>query len=240
MSKKLTVLAYHSISNEYNDLLTISPKRLEKHIIFLIKKQFEIIDIQNIEKIKKKSFVITFDDGFEDFYINGFKLLKKYNISPIIFICPNLIGNFFEGKKILNINQIKELSNNGVIIGSHSLTHKRLTEIENKKEMYEELYNSKKKLEDLLTQNIDYFCPPYNCINHQIEQLILELGYKKIFISPLNNYKYYNQNPNYIVRTPIYRNDNNLLFRLKLTDFYQELKKNDKILLYLRKLKKII
>ena len=73
------ILAYHRIADLKKDtrLLAVTPQKFEEQIIYL-KSIFNIISLQELvrdlknKKIKKKSLVITFDDGYADNLFKSF------------------------------------------------------------------------------------------------------------------------------------------------------------------------
>ena len=60
----------------------------------------------------------------------------------------------------LSLNEIKKISKMGMIIGSHSHTHKLLSKLSYPEQEYE-IKSSKKFLEKLLNKKIKFFCYPY-------------------------------------------------------------------------------
>lgn len=88
---------------------------------------------------------ITFDDGYENFYSIAYPVMKDYNFTGTVFIIANWSGDF-EWRKLMNFSQARELQDKGWEIGSHTLNHKRLTNI-SEKEVIFELEESKKLLE---------------------------------------------------------------------------------------------
>ena len=94
------ILVYHGVSKNppmfhkiFN--LNIEPKLFEKQIIW-IKKNFNIISPQDIveNNYKKPAAMITFDDGDRSYLKHASPILKKHNISSIIFLNMEVIkGN---------------------------------------------------------------------------------------------------------------------------------------------------
>jgi peptidoglycan/xylan/chitin deacetylase (PgdA/CDA1 family) len=73
----------------------MNPATFEK-LIKLFLKNAEIVSINNIYKenfIKSNKFILTFDDGYKDFLIYAFPIIKKYNLEVNLNICPKLVSN---------------------------------------------------------------------------------------------------------------------------------------------------
>ena len=104
-SNKLTVLAYHRVSNvskedyEFDyELVSADADSFEAQIKY-IKKYFNAITLEQLSehiesgvKLPKNPLLITFDDGFEDNYSIAFPILKKHAVPATIFISTSLIG----------------------------------------------------------------------------------------------------------------------------------------------------
>ncbi len=118
------VLLYHRINDLKDDpqLLSVSLKNFEAHIKYL-KNNFLIERFENLGQGKKPSVAITFDDGYEDNYLNALPLLEKYNVPATFFITSNylvsnkefwwdeierlILKNKYQNDIYLNINNIK-------------------------------------------------------------------------------------------------------------------------------------
>jgi peptidoglycan/xylan/chitin deacetylase (PgdA/CDA1 family) len=95
----LTVLLYHRITNLPHDpqLLSVSPERFEEQLVFL-KKIGKIITVNQFEEIIRnniafppKSFLITFDDGYADNYIEALPILERQGVQAIFFVSTSHI-----------------------------------------------------------------------------------------------------------------------------------------------------
>jgi len=94
------VLVYHRIADLKKDtqLLAVTPQKFEEQIIYL-KDRFNIISLQELirdlenKKIKKKSLVITFDDGYADNLFNAKPILEKHNIPATFFITTDALNS---------------------------------------------------------------------------------------------------------------------------------------------------
>ncbi|WP_289021505.1 polysaccharide deacetylase family protein [uncultured Salegentibacter sp.] len=78
----MTVLTYHKIADEVN---------FERQIQYLCKHYKPVLVNQNLSD-SKANLLITVDDGDTSFYYKAFPVLKKYNISAILFVVTNLVN----------------------------------------------------------------------------------------------------------------------------------------------------
>jgi len=99
------ILMYHRIIEpcETNQLLEpgmyVTPKTLESHILYL-KNYYKISTFKEFVsrykedvKMNMRPFcVLTFDDGWYDFYKNVYPLIKKYKIPATVFLPTSFIG----------------------------------------------------------------------------------------------------------------------------------------------------
>lgn len=140
--------------------------------------------IKNGTTLPQKSIAITFDDGFADNYENAFPVLKEHGFTATMFIVSRLVGKTnewmqeegFPARKLLGWEKLKDMSENGITIGSHTRTHPSLIDIE-VGSARQEILNSKPELEDALGKPVRYFAYPYGRFNQQIEELVAEAGY---------------------------------------------------------------
>ena len=83
----------------------------------------------------------------------------------------------------MSFDDLKELILNDNLIGSHTVNHKKLTEIENFDELNHEIINSKKELEIVLDCQINNFAWTYGDINsiNRKSYSIIKKNYHNIF-----------------------------------------------------------
>ena len=66
-----------------------------------------------------KSFVITFDDGYEDGYQYAYPILRSHGFVATFFV----IGSLIDRPGRLTVDQLRELVAAGNEIGNHSMSH---------------------------------------------------------------------------------------------------------------------
>jgi peptidoglycan/xylan/chitin deacetylase (PgdA/CDA1 family) len=182
------VFCYHSISkNDWrfsNDF-----KEFKRQIKQLLKSRCPVtVDdvfshINGDSTLKKKSFLITFDDGYKDVTTTR-EFLGQHNIKPIVFVLsdPKRADSTQLNSSIgfLKKAEILHLSKQGWTIGCHSATHQNFGSL-NQKEIVNEIVNSKKVLERNLSIKINYFAYPKGIYNNNILKAVKKAGYKMAF-----------------------------------------------------------
>jgi peptidoglycan/xylan/chitin deacetylase (PgdA/CDA1 family) len=128
---------------------------------------------------------LTFDDGFANVFQDGLEPLARHGFYAIEFLIVGLIGGCNEWEiqegearqSLMDGTQIKEWLAAGHEIGSHTITHPFLTRI-NLNKAREEIFVSKKKLEDRFGRPVRHFCYPYGDWNPAVRDLVIEAGYE--------------------------------------------------------------
>ena len=128
---------------------------------------------------------ITFDDGFANVLQNAAEPLARHRYKAIEFLVAYRIGQFNEWEiregearePLMDMAQIKDWLAAGHEVGSHTLTHPMLTQI-SPEQAREEIFDSKKSLEDLFGVPIRHFCYPYGDWNPALRDLVREAGYQ--------------------------------------------------------------
>jgi peptidoglycan/xylan/chitin deacetylase (PgdA/CDA1 family) len=129
--------------------------------------------------------VFTFDDGFRNVFENALEPLVQHRFHAIQFLVANLLGKTNEWEQregespepLMDVVQVREWLAAGHDIGSHSLTHPRLARL-TLRDAREEIFASKKKLEDTFGRAIEHFCYPYGDWNDGVRDLVMEAGYR--------------------------------------------------------------
>jgi peptidoglycan/xylan/chitin deacetylase (PgdA/CDA1 family) len=128
--------------------------------------------------------VLTFDDGFRIVLEHALEPLREHKFQAIQFIVSDRIGQRNEWdissgetpEPLMDPPQIREWLTAGHQIGSHTLTHPFLTRL-TRERAREEIFSSKKTLEDKFGVAVRHFCYPYGDWNPAILELVAEAGY---------------------------------------------------------------
>lgn len=179
-AKTIPILYYHAVNNNTEGIeeLFVKPAEFEKQMDFLTKNGYTVISFEQIDDAKniENPVIITFDDGYEDNYINVYPVLKKYGYKATIFICTD----FIDKPSILKKSQMKEMLDL-ISFQSHTMTHPYLTRIP-ADEAEKEIAESKRILEEITGKKVEGFAYPIGDYN----QKILELTKKHYKYAVLN------------------------------------------------------
>jgi peptidoglycan/xylan/chitin deacetylase (PgdA/CDA1 family) len=108
----VTVIMYHYvrdiINSNYPSIQGLETQLFIEQIKYL-KKNYNIITIEDLmdsfenkTKLKPKSVLLTFDDGYSDHYNNVFPILRKYNIQGSFYVPAKAVKEH----KVLDVNKI--------------------------------------------------------------------------------------------------------------------------------------
>jgi len=128
------------------------------------------------------SVAITFDDGCETDLLVAAPILLALGFNATFYItCA-----FLETKGYLSKVQLKELSGLGVEIGSHSMTHAYLTDLDDDA-LHREIAESKTYLEQLLGKQIEHFSCPGGRYDHRVDENAKAAGYRTVATSRIHS-----------------------------------------------------
>lgn len=195
INSMIPILLFHQIAKlpalQDPEGLAVSPEQFEKYMAFLHNRAITCLKLEeainNFRKgisQPKNAVAITFDDGFQDLHSCVLPILKKYNFAATIFLVVDRVGRESDwagqtrscSARLLSWGQVAELAQAGFTFGSHTMTHKRLTEIDDQQAQYE-IKNAKQILEDRLGTEIKYFSYPYSSHDLRIQKIVENSGY---------------------------------------------------------------
>lgn len=183
---KVPILTYHFIGNNPNpkdkarDSLSVSPDKFESQMDYFSKNGYTPITLDTLYGIyngqtaaPQKAVVLTFDDGYIDFYYNAFPILRRFNFHAVSFIPTGLIG----GSYYMNWDQIKEIQASGLVtFESHSVTHANLASL-NYDALLKQLTDSKNVLSSQTGYPVNFIAYPYGTSNALVYSAVRKAGY---------------------------------------------------------------
>lgn len=183
---KVPILLYHYISvNPYKDDktrngLSTPPGIFDQQLKLLTDNGFTTITFDEMAAafdgkiaLPPKPIILTFDDGYVDFYFNAHPLLQKYNMKVVAFISTGLIG----GGAYMTWSQIDELVHSpNVVLEAHSVHHYALNKV-NQQVLQNEVVESKQVLEKHTGYTVNWMAYPYGSFNDAVVSAVKKSGY---------------------------------------------------------------
>ncbi|MFX0134657.1 MAG: polysaccharide deacetylase family protein [Candidatus Hodarchaeota archaeon] len=185
--KGIPVLMYHDVSEtpERNKKIrhlhpsySLSVHQFEEQMEYLFQNNYKSLSLNSLfnkSYNNENGVVITFDDGLVGNYKYAFPILSKYNFTAIIFVIVSRIAT----DMYMNWKQLGELCRNGISIQSHTMTHRPLEELSDQ-EVFHELSESKKIIEEELGQLVNYISLPHGSFHNNLINIAKEIGYSGI------------------------------------------------------------
>ena len=172
----LPVLMYHSISTDaeqgvgpYYRIVT-SPARFRAQIEILRQGNYRTcstiesgLTITGSTPQAARPVLITFDDGYADFYRNAYPAVSEQGFTATMYLPTAYIGDqrrSFNGRECMTWSEVRELSACGVEFGSHTVTHPKLHQLP-RASILDELSRSKQEIEDQTGTLVNSFAYPY-------------------------------------------------------------------------------
>ena len=124
-SANVAALMYHSVTRDasrWGDY-TLSPDTLDADIGYFLSNGYitmtaaELASASAADTDGRNILLLTFDDGYSNFYTDVFPVLKKYNAKATMY----LIGSYIDRYGYLTSDEVYEMAHSGLVeIGNHT------------------------------------------------------------------------------------------------------------------------
>jgi peptidoglycan/xylan/chitin deacetylase (PgdA/CDA1 family) len=196
--RKVPILMYHSISDHASPKFrqfTVSPALFAEQMAYLQQHAYTPITVTQFvnalsrgdavnSSLPERPVILTFDDGFADFFTEAFPVLRKYGFPATLYVATAFIDGTSrwlrrEGetsRPMLTWDQLAEISASGIECGAHSHCHPQLDTLAPSQSRLE-IVQSKRLLEDHLGKTISSFAYPFGYYTATTRQQVQEAGY---------------------------------------------------------------
>jgi peptidoglycan/xylan/chitin deacetylase (PgdA/CDA1 family) len=184
----LAILMYHSIARVDDDpnALCVPPERFAQQLTTLRRAGLRGVSVGELLAARRRGHGrnlvgLTFDDGYADFLTAACPILKDHGCTGTVFVLSGRPGgtNAWDGRPELDLltnEQIREVHDRGMEVGSHGRLHQRLTELA-PSYLEREVAGSRDELSDVLGHTPAGFCYPYGAVDARVLNAAAGAGY---------------------------------------------------------------
>lgn len=185
--KSIPILMYHHVNKlsgeqKTSSSLTINTDVFTGQMDYLAQKGYQTITLNQLVDalnggavLSLKPVIITFDDGYEDFYTDVFPILKSHNFMATVFVSSGLVES---SAGYLTWSEVREMDQSGLVtVGNHTWSHKNLTG-KDRAVVENEITTSQTQFESFLGKKPNFFAYPYGADNLVVESVLQQQGFK--------------------------------------------------------------
>jgi peptidoglycan/xylan/chitin deacetylase (PgdA/CDA1 family) len=180
-------LIYHSVDGALPIELDLSPSLVEQQFKYLaesgrvISYEKALASLQQGEIMRKGALVLTFDDGYLNFYTKVYPLLQRWQLPATLFVTTGFVDERVPYPMLSYPNfavepvtwaMLGEMQESGLVtLGAHTHTHPILTQV-SLGQVEEELAKPIARFQECLGITPLHFCYPRAVARQDIEQLV--------------------------------------------------------------------
>jgi peptidoglycan/xylan/chitin deacetylase (PgdA/CDA1 family) len=199
-TERIPVLMYHRVGEAHNAWerkYCVSAHRFAEHMRMLKHSDWQAVSIKHFfawldgeAELPRKSFVLTFDDGFLGVYEHAAPVLAALNWPATVFLVSKLIGKqdtWCESHNpsgatypLMDASHIEQLRSQGLSFQSHTRCHTDLPTLADEA-LRDQLAGSREDLQSLLGCAVDYLAYPYGRYDERVLRETQLAGYLGAF-----------------------------------------------------------
>lgn len=233
-SRNAVFLSYHSVAEDGPPYLSLTPRTFERQLEILDRRGFRSGgrgDLERLgagERLPGRRAFLTFDDGFVDTVTEALPRMAEHGFTGIVFVLPRHLQNGapldwpeVAGEaarrtglmRSLDWPMAEQLVEAGWEIGSHTLTHARLTALSDEA-LREELLDSRRLIAERLG-HCGLLAYPFGAWDPRVAAAAAAAGYDFAFSLPFG--QQLRATPLSIPRVMVDDRDDSWRFRIKLS-----------------------
>lgn len=142
--------------------LSVTPPDFQAQMDWLKASGYHPIDLNDLRAYFQKQaplpsrpVVLTFDDGYIDFFTTAFPVLMDHGFKAVSYVVPG----FLNGSRYMTTDQVRAIDSGGIEVGAHTMHHVDLTTA-SAAQLTMEVQGSRNVLEQIVGHPVLDFCYP--------------------------------------------------------------------------------
>ena len=221
-------LCYHAVSRTWPAALSVTPEALEQQLGHLARRGYRGATFtEAVLRGDRKTLAVTFDDAYRSVIELALPILEAFGMPATVFVPTRFVGTeqpmswpgiegWIDGPHErelvpMSADELHTLQTAGWEIGSHTVTHPRLTYLEDA-DLTRELTDSRRQCEELMEAPCTSLAYPYGDHDARVVAAAEQAGYEAAATLPGPLH------PPAPLRAPrlgVYHDDDILRFRVK-------------------------
>lgn len=168
------VLGYHGVTDRSASRQIVTRSDLRLQVAELLRRGYAGTTFSRavLHSAAQRRLAVTFDDGEHSVIEHGFPVLSALGVPGTVFVVASLVGS----PGSLSWHDLETLAEAGWEVGSHSVTHPRLTELGDAA-LDEELSRSRAVIEEMLGRPCRSIAYPYGVTDKRVEAAAARAGF---------------------------------------------------------------
>lgn len=198
-SHHVRIFAYHRLADRPADGMTVAPGVFAEQIAY-IRRYHDIVGLHRAleairagARLRRPLAVITFDDAYMSVFERAFPILRQSGCTAHCFVCSGMVGSNRRyahdhavrreaDTLVMGWLELQTLRDSGWEFGSHSVTHARLAELD-ERSLRRELVDSRVQLQRRLGGPVSTLAYPFGGrtdMSAAARRLAIRLGYQAV------------------------------------------------------------
>ncbi|MCB1328617.1 MAG: polysaccharide deacetylase family protein [Maritimibacter sp.] len=191
--RPIPILLYHSIDAVVRPAYArwaMPSETFRRHLQIIAAEGYRPVTLDALSQMMDgpetpdKLVCITFDDGLMDFVTGAMPVLQEFGCPATLFLVTGFLGGKARwlassdeaDRPMMAWSDVREVAREGIECGAHSVSHRELDTLPGPAAR-DEIFNSKRAIEDKLGQAVRSFAYPYGYASATTKRLVREAGF---------------------------------------------------------------
>jgi len=160
--------------------LSVTPAAFHAQMDYLARNHFHVIPlsqavaaIRNHGPLPSRPAVLTFDDGYADFYTTAVPEMQRYGFTATDYVIPGRLGR----SSFMTWSQVIAADRLGFTLAAHTMNHVALASYPTPRALWE-MSESKRQLQEVLGHPVTEFAYPYGSFNGYLAGRARAMGFE--------------------------------------------------------------